>query len=95
MENDKRYNTPKKKNDKIESMSEYNADQMGLLGQKGQKGDLGSIIRAKYYNRLRIDSELNLGGRRTKSVFKNKKNRTISLRRRKYSKKNRKSMKHK
>ena len=89
MENDKRYNTPKKKNDKIESMSEYNADQMGLMGQKGER------IRTNYYNKLRTNSQLNIGGKTTKSAFKNKKKHTKLSRRRKYSKKNRKSMKRK
>jgi hypothetical protein len=90
MDNIYRYDTPKKKNDKIESVLDYNADQMGLMGQKGDR------IRVNYYNKLRTNSQLNLGGRRTKSAFKNKKNSTTSLRhRRKYNKKNRKSMKSK
>jgi hypothetical protein len=89
MDNDNRYDTPKKNNNKIESMSDDNANKMGLMGQKGER------IRANYYNKLRTNSQLNIGGKNTKSAFKNKKKHTKLSRRRKYSKKNRKSMKRK
>jgi hypothetical protein len=92
MDNINRYDTPPQNKYRIEETSPENAKLMGSMGQKGEMGR----IRANYYNKLRTNSQLNIGGRRTiKSVFKNKKKRTTLLRRRKYSKKNRKSMKRK
>jgi hypothetical protein len=91
MDNYNRYDTPPHNKNRIETISPVNANQMALMGQKGEMGR----IRANYYNKLRTNSQLNIGGRTTKSAFKNKKNRTTLLRSRKYSKKNRRSMKRK
>ena len=81
------YNDPRYNKDKIESFSPENAEQMARIG-------VTNPIRAKYFNKLRTNSQLNIGG---KSAIKNKKkhNNKLSRRRHRYNKKNRKSMKRK
>ena len=83
MDNDNRYNTPPAIKNRIEAVSPTNAERMIKTDP----------IRAKYFNKLRTSSQLNIGGRRTNK--NKKKHQKLSRQRRTYSKKNRKSMKRK
>jgi hypothetical protein len=83
MNNENRYDDPRYKG-RIEAISPESATRMGTMDP----------IRAKYFNKLRTSSQLNIGGRRTNK--NKKKHRKVSTRRRyRYSKKNRNSMKRK
>ena len=81
MNNENRYDDPRYKG-RIEAISPESATRMGTMDP----------IRAKYFNKLRTSSQLNIGGRRTN---KNKKKHGKVSTRRRYSKKNRNSMKRK
>jgi len=78
MNNENRYDDPHYKG-RIEAISPESATRMGTMDP----------IRAKYFNKLRTSSQLNIGGRRTNK--NKKKHRKLS----RHSKKNRKSMKRK
>lgn len=83
MENIRRYEDPQYKG-KIEAVSPENVKLMQQMDP----------IRAKYFNRLRTNSQLNIGGR-SKSISSKNKKKYNKLSRRRYSKKNKKSMKRK
>jgi hypothetical protein len=82
MNNPNRYEEDPK-GDVIPKISPASAEKMN---------DMNNKYRANYYNRLRRDSDINIGGR----TVKNKKKRKRSLRRNgSYSKKNKRQMKRK
>jgi hypothetical protein len=88
MDNDNRYNTPPAIKNRIEAVSPTNAERMIKTDP----------IRAKYFNKLRTSSQLNIGGRKNHKTISNKnkkKHKKLSRQRRHHSKKNRKSMKRK